>query len=373
MTSTSRNSATRMSRRRALGFVAAGAAGAAAIGAPNIARAAPRTLTMATAWPRGTPGVGVNAQRLADMIGAMSGGRLEVQLHGAGELVPPFEVFDAVSTGTADLGHATPYYWQGKDMAFHFFTGMPFGLTALEHAGWLYFGGGQALWDRAYAPFGVRAFYAGSSGVQAGGWFRREITGLDDLRGLTMRIAGLGGEVMRRLGVNVTMLPPGEIYAALEAGTIDAAEWVGPWNDIAFGLQRVASHYYLPAFHEFGPALELIVGGDVYESLDDDLKQIVRSAAMASAAETTADFTYHNITAYGPLLERGNVSVHGWPEEVVEAMARESAHVVAAIRDASPLAAEIHDSFVAFLEQAVVYAGDMEARALKMRALAFGL
>jgi TRAP-type C4-dicarboxylate transport system substrate-binding protein len=228
-----------------------------------------------------------------------------VTVYGAGELVPPFEVFDAVAEGTAQLGHGSPYFWQGKNTVFQFFSGVPFGLTAAEHSAWLYFGGAQELWDRAYEPFGVKGFYAGSSGPQAGGWFSRPIESLDDLRGLNMRIAGLGGEVMRRLGVNVVLLPPGEIFGALQAGTIDAAEWIGPWNDLAFGLYRTAKYYYMPAFHEFGPALELMVNAQAYEALDDDLKEIVKRAAMASATESLADFTYHNADSFRPLLDAG--------------------------------------------------------------------
>jgi TRAP-type mannitol/chloroaromatic compound transport system substrate-binding protein len=238
-------------RRTALSLTGGGVAGALA--APHVARAQEtHNWSMAMTWPTGAPGVGVNAERCARMIETMSGGRISITLYGAGELVPPFEVFDAVAEGTAQLGHGAPYFWQGKDRVFHFFTGVPFGFTAAEHSGWLYFGGGQELWDRAYEPFGVRAFYAGSSGPQAGGWFAHPIESLDDLQGLNMRIAGLGGEVMRRLGVNVVLLPPGEIYGALQAGTIDAAEWIGPWNDLAFGLYRIAKYYYMPAFHEFG-------------------------------------------------------------------------------------------------------------------------
>ena len=283
-----------MKRREFIGGAAAGA-----LAMPALARAdGAIEWKMATAWPKGAPGVGVNAQRLADRIGAMSGGRLTVKLFGAGELVPPFEVFDAVSQGTCEMGHGTPYYWQGKNPVFHYFTGVPFGMMAPEMAGWLQFGGGQALWEEAYAPFGVMPFYAGSSGVQAGGWFRRQVNSLDDLKGLKFRIAGLGGEVMRRLGASVVLTPPGEIFTAMKNNTIDAAEWVGPWNDIAFGLNKAARYYYLPAFHEAGPALELTVNRAKFESLAPDLKDIVRGAAMASAAEPLADFTFHNAQAF---------------------------------------------------------------------------
>ena len=357
-----------ISRRAVLGGVAAGAG---ALAAPAIARAQQGlSWRMATSWPKNTPGVGVNAQRLADMITVMSNGRLNIQLFAAGELVPPFEVFDAVSNGTADMGHATPYYWQGKDQVFHYFTGVPFGLTALEHAGWLRFGGGQELWERAYAPFGVVPFYTGSSGPQAAGWFAREIDTLDDLRGLKMRIAGLGGEVMRRLGANVVLLPPGEIGPALQNGTIDAAEWIGPWNDLAFGLYKVVNFYYMPAFHEIGPALELMVNQAKWDALDEDLKQIVRNAAMASALEATADFTYHNITSLAPLLEKEGVQLRSFSDEIVTALAETSAEVLSEIAETSELAREVHESFVTYRAQADRYAQASDLPAYRQRALA---
>ncbi len=353
--------------------IGAGFGAAAALAAPAIARAQDKiTWKMPIAWPKNTPGVGVNAQRVADMIGSMSDGRLTIQLFGAGELVPPFEVFDAVSTGTAEIGHGTAYFWQGKNPVFHFFTGVPFGLTAQEHAGWLYYGGAQALWEKAYEPFGVLPFYAGSSGPQAGGWFGKEINSLNDLKGFKMRIAGLGGEVMRRLGVNVVLLPPGEIFNALQSGAIDAAEWIGPWNDLAFGLYKVVPYYYLPAFHETGPALEVIVNKAAYEKLPDDLKEIVKRASMASAMESFADFTYHNAEAFGPILEKEGVQPRTWPDDVVVALGAESEKVLAEIGDANPLAKETYDSFVAFRKKASDYAKVSDQRMLEMRSMVLG-
>lgn len=359
-------------RRRAL--MLGGSAAAGALAAPAIARAADKmTWKMVTSWPKNAPGVGVNAQRCADMITEMSGGRITVQLFAAGELVPPFECFDAVSAGTAELLHASPYYWQGKNKAFHFFTGIPFGLTAVEHAAWLRFGGGQELWDKAYEPFGVVPFYSGSSGVQAGGWFSKEIKSLEDFKGLKMRIAGLGGEVMRRLGVNVVLLPPGDIFQAMEAGTIDAAEWVGPWNDLAFGLYRVAKYYYMPAFHELGPALEVSVNKTVYDALPDDLKAVVKYAAMASATESTADFTYYNAISLQPLLAKEGVQLKFMPDDVVDALAKEAAVVLKEIGDTSPLAGEIYDSFTKYRAEAAAYAKVSDQAALEMRAKALGI
>ena len=354
-----------MKRREFLG-AAAGAIALPALGTSARAQDAIEW-RMATSWPKGAPGVGINAQRLADRIGKMSGGRLTVKLYGADEIVPPFEVFDAVSQGVCEMGHGTPYYWQGKNPAFHYFTGVPFGLTAPETAGWLAHGGGQALWEEAYAPFGVMPFYAGSSGVQAGGWFNREIKTLDDLKGLNFRIAGLGGEVMRRLGVSVTLTPPGEIFLSMKSGAIDAAEWVGPWNDMAFGLDKVAKYYYLPAFHEAGPSLELLVSKEKFAALPADLQEIVRGAALASSAETLADFTFHNIEAFARLVETGGTELREWPEPIAAAMAEASNEVLAELAMTSDLAGRIAASYRAYLAKAREWSKWSDAAMLKLR------
>jgi TRAP-type mannitol/chloroaromatic compound transport system substrate-binding protein len=356
-----------LGRRDLLGLGAATLA-AGTLAAPAVVRAQDKfNWKMVTAWPKNSPGVGVNAQRLADSITAMSGGRLTVQLFAAGELVPPFECFDAVSSGAAEMAHGSPYFWQGKDKAFHFFTGMPFGLFANEHMGWIWFGGGQALWEKAYAPFGIQPFYCGSSGPQAGGWFRKEINTVDDFKGLKMRIAGLGGEVLRRLGVNVVLLPPGEIFQAMQSGTIDAAEWVGPWNDLAFGLFRVAKNYYLPSFFEFGPALELMVNKKLYDALPADLKDIVKRAAYASAAESYADFAYHNVVSLKPLLDKEGVQVRTLSEDIVKVLAKETKAAIAEIAASGAMAKEVFESYEAYRQQCMSYAKVMDMAAYQMR------
>ncbi len=356
-----------LSRRQALSALAVG--GAASLAAPAVVRAEGKIVwKMAMSWPRNSPGVGVNAQRIAEMITKMSGGRLTIELYGAGELVPPFEVFDAVSRGVAQMGHATPYYWQGKDKAFHFFTGVPFGLSAAEYSGWLYFGGGQELWARAYEPFGVIPFYAGSSGPQAGGWFRKEINSLEDLQGIKMRIAGLGGEAMRKVGVNVVLLPPGEIFSAMQSGAVDAAEWIGPWNDIAFGLYKVANYYYMPAFHEIGPALEATINQEAFDALPEDLQEIVKRAVMASATESYADFTYGNVKSFEPLLAKEGVKLRSFPDDVMAALFKASEETLQEIGQSSALASEIYDSFVSYRKEANNYAKASDLAALQMRA-----
>jgi TRAP-type mannitol/chloroaromatic compound transport system substrate-binding protein len=354
-----------MHRRR---FVAATAAGAVAAGTivPGRAQAAIEW-TMVMPWPRNTPGVGVNAQRFADRVQAMSGGRIAIRLFAANELVPPFEVLDAVRSGTADIAHGTPYYYAGKAPVLNYFTGVPFGFTAPELAAWMYFGGGLDLWRAAYDQLGVVPFYAGSSGVQAGGWFRKEIDSVADLEGLKFRIAGLGAAVMAKLGVDTQTTPPGEIAPALLSGAIDAAEWIGPWNDRAFGLYKVAKFYYVPAFHEPGPGLEIIVNKKSWQKLSPDLQAIVEAAASATANETYADFVYHNVLAFRPLLEEHGVQLRGFNDEIVQALAKATHEVLAELAAKDPMTRKVNDSFFAFLGKAVYYADKFDLRLQQMR------
>ncbi len=356
----------RKSGALATGTVVAG--GAAAMGLTSPARAQGTIeWTMVMPWPRNTPGVGVAAQRFADRVTEMSAGRLTIKLYAAGELVPPFEELDAVESGTADIAHGTPYYSVGKSPALHFFTGVPFGLTAPELAAWMYYGEGMTLWREVYDQFNVIPFYAGSSGVQAGGWFRKEINSLADLQGLNFRISGLGGDVMGRLGVNTVLLPPGQIAPSLMSGQIDAAEWIGPWNDRAFGLYKVAKFYYVPAFHEPGPGLEIIVNKGRWAELPKDLKLIIEVATSATANETYADFVYHNIDAFGPLVEENEVQVRQFPADVVEALGKATKESLEELAATNAETEKIYASFMDFLKKSDAYAQDFDLAILRMR------
>lgn len=344
-------------------------AGAGAAGVATVARAqTPIEWKMVTSWPKNTPGVGVNAQRLADLIEQLSGGRLRIRLFAAGELVPPFEVIDAVQRGTAEIGHTALYYGVGKSAALHFFTTIPFGLNMNELGAWLAFGEGGALKDEVMAQFGVHGFYTGSSGVQALGWFREEIESLDDIRGLKIRIAGLGGAALERLGATPVTLPPGDIFQALQSGTVDAAEWVGPWNDLAFGLHKVARYYYLPAFHEPGPALDAVVNREAFAALPEDLQAIVRAACDAIAHQTNSDFLYHNIDAFQRLGSEFEVEVRSLPEAVIPELGQATREVLEQIMADDDLAHRVGESYLAFLRRATVYASAMEEKMLAQRA-----
>jgi len=344
----------------------AAAAGTGALAAPAIAQGKIEW-NMVMPWPKGTPGVGVNAERFVQRVTAMSDGRIAIRVFGAGELVPPFESFDAVQSGTADVLHGTPYFWVGKSKAFNYFTTLPFGLNAVELPAWLTYGGGQELWDEAYAGFGLKPFYAGSSGVQAGGWFKNEIKSIEDLQGLKIRIAGLGGEVMRRIGAVVVLLPPGEILPAMQSGAIDAAEWIGPWNDVAFGLQKVAKYYYVPAFHEPGPGLEITVNKAKFDALPADLQAIVQAAAAATAQETTTDFAYHNIQAFEPLLADYDVELRSFSDDIVTRLGVVTREVAEEIGASDALTNKIHLSYLDFLRKAASYQGSFEETMLRQR------
>ncbi|MFZ1428987.1 MAG: TRAP transporter substrate-binding protein, partial [Geminicoccaceae bacterium] len=272
---------------------------------------------MVTSWPRNLPGPGMNAQRLADRIGQASGGRLTVQLYAAGELVPALQVFDAVNAGAAEMGHAASFYWAGKAKAAPFFTTVPFGLAPAEHAAWIDHGGGQALWDELYAPFDLKPFMAGNSGVQMGGWFRHEIAGPDDLHGLKLRSAGLGGELFQRLGAVTVALGVPEIYPALQSGTIDAVEFLGPASDLAAGFYQSAKLYYWPTFTKPNGTAECLIGRAAWESLPTDLQAVVADTCAAENAFTLAEADWRNGQALATLVDQHGVTLRRWPDSVV--------------------------------------------------------
>lgn len=299
---------------------------------------------MVTSWPRNLPGPGVTAQRLADRIGEASGGRLAVTLYAAGEVVPALEVFQAVSDGTAQMGHTASLYQGGRIAAAPLFTAGPFGLTPLEHIAWIEHGGGQALWDEAYGAYGVRPFMAGNTGFQMGGWFRDELTGLDDLRGLRIRMPGLGGEVMRRLGAAPVTLPAGEILTALQTGVIDATEFLGPFSDFAAGFWRVARNYYAPGWHEPNGTGEALVSAAAYDALPADLRAVVRDACRAENIVSLTEAEWSNGAALGELKSRG-VVVRDFPADIIAAARRETTGVIEDVAARDPVSARIVASY----------------------------
>ena len=342
-----------MKRRTFLSTGLAATAGAATLAAPAIAQGKIEW-KLPTSFPAKAPGVGTNVTAFADKVNAMADGRLSLKVFSAGELVPPFGVEDAVQQGVAEIGHSTPYYAAGKNSALHFFSAIPFGMVADEHAAWLRWGGGQALWDEVYAERGLKPFYSGNSGTQSGGWFKKPITSVKDLAGLNMRIAGLGGEIYRKLGVNAVLMPAPEIFPAFQSGAIDAAEWIGPFLDQAFGLYKVTKNCYLPAYNEPAAALEIVVNKEAYDGLPKDLQAIIANAAAAMAVETLAQFDYFNAQAIAPLKAEG-VEFNSFPADVVAAMRTAWAEVRSELETANPTFKKVGESYDAYLAPAIGY------------------
>jgi TRAP-type mannitol/chloroaromatic compound transport system substrate-binding protein len=328
---------------------------------------------LVTTWQKNFPGLGTGANRLAELITAMSGGRIKVTVYGDGELVPAFEVFDAVSAGTAQLGHGAAYYWKGKIEAAQFFAAVPFGMNAQEMNAWLLYGGGMELWREVYAPFGILPAVCGNSGVQMGGWFKREINALDDLVGLKMRIPGLGGEVLKRAGGTPVSMPQSEIFTSLQSGVIDATEWVGPYNDLAIGLQNAKKkdeklYYYYPGWHEPGTTLECLVNKAAYDALPEDLQSIVMSAAHVVNNDMLAEYTARNNAALQTLVNEHHVDVRPLPDSVLTRLRELSEQVVAEIAGKDAQTQRVFDSYRTFQRQVFAWHDISERAYMNMRA-----
>ena len=306
-------------------------------------------------------------ENLAERVARASSGRLRIKVYGAGELVPAFEVFDAVSRGTVEMGHGASYYHKGKLDAAQFFTAIPFGLTNTELNGWLYYGGGLELWRELYAPFNLVPFPAGNTGVQMGGWFNKEINSVDDLKGLKMRIPGLGGEVLRRAGGTPVTLPGAEIFTALQTGAIDATEWVGPYNDASFGLHKAARYYYYPGWQEPGPGLETIINVDAWKSLPDDLQEIVSTACQAITTDMAAEYTHGNAMSLQQLKADPNVELREFPDEVIALLRSITKEVVDELMATDDAAARIGSAYFEYLGKVSASSGVAERAYLNTR------
>lgn len=302
-------------------------------------------LKMVTTWPPNFPGLGSSASQLGQYIEAASAGRIKVQVYAANELVPAFEVFDAVSSGTADMGHGAAYYWRNKKEILQLFATVPFGLNAAEMNGWLYKGGGLELWREAYKPFGLVPFAAGNTGAQMGGWFNKPINGLADLKNLKMRIPGIGGEALEALGGTPVAIPGGDIFTSMQTGVIDATEWVGPYNDIAFGLHKVAKYYYYPGWQEPGPTLECMFNQKVWDALPDDLQKIVEISAQAVNTDMLAEYSFRNAAAYEQLLADPNVEILPFPTDVLEALREQTEVILERIAKTDEFSQRVWDSY----------------------------
>ena len=335
-----------MIQRRSLlkGAAATGAiTAAAAFPAPAIAQGI-KQLRMVTTWPKRYPGQGTSAELLAERITQMSEGKLEVKVFAAGELVPAFQAFDAVASGAADMAHSAAYYWQGKSKAFSFFCTVPYGFTSDELAAWVYYGGGQELWDELAAGFGIKSFLAGQGGPQMGGWYRREVNSIEDFQGLKIRIPSFGGEMLRRVGAAVTNLPAGEIFGALQSGAVDAAEWVGPWNDLSFGFYKVANHYYFPGTWEPGGATELMINKGVWDGLTKEQQRLIEVILQAEYTRLWSEFVHNNLHALATLKEKHGVKVLPFSDDILKEFGRVSGEILAEVADSDAMSRKVYDA-----------------------------
>jgi TRAP-type mannitol/chloroaromatic compound transport system substrate-binding protein len=339
------------------GMGAGSVAVGAAVGGLSAAQAqAAYKWKMVTTWPKHFPGLGTGANDLADLIGELSGGRIEIKVYGAGELAPPLEVFTAVARGRAEIGHGCAACWsdsgwkdQGKSAPF--FSNVPFGMTAQELNGWLYRGGGMELWVESYARFGLVPAPVGNTGMQMGGWFNKEIRTVEDLKGIRMCIPGVGAEVLARVGGTPVTLAGGALLAALQAGDIDAAEWVGPYTDLALGLYTAAKYYYYPGWHAPGAVIEAVINKRAFDALPADLQAIVMNACKGVNQDVLAEFTARNPAALTTLRTKHKVEMRRFPDEVLRTLRARSDEVVAGLAQQDEFAAKVFASLKKFLSQ----------------------
>lgn len=341
-----------MQRRQFLTRTAAASAGAAATiaGAPAIAQDT-KEITIVSTWPRDFPGLGTSAQRLAARITELSEGRLTTKYFAAGERVGAFDSFDEVASGNAQAYIAADYYWTGKHPGWAYFTAVPFGMVNGERDAWLKYGGGQELWDELAGEFGLKCLPCGSTGVQMGGWFNKEMETAADFKGLKMRIPGLGGDVLSKLGASTVSLPGGQIYENLVSGAIDATEWVGPYNDYFMKFYEAAKYYYYPGMHEPGGNLSFGMNKEFWDECTDWEKAIISAACYEEHANQMDETNANNGEYLQKMINENGVELKVFSDEIYESFGEAAKEVFEETRDHSPLAAKIDDSFQAALRE----------------------
>lgn len=328
-----------ISRRLAL------ASAATALATPSLVRAQTQRWRLVTSWPKNRTGPALSAQRIAERITRMSDGRLQIQVFAAGEIVPAFATMDAVSTGVAELAHTASLYWQNVFPAAALFTTTPFGLDPIEHQAWIDYGGGQALWDELYASRGVRAFLAGNTGPSMGGWFKKELRDVSDIKGLRLRVQGLGADVFSRLGATPIALSAGEILPAIEKGVIDAVEFLGPANDLDTGIARYASFYYKPGFNKPNGASEVLVNETAWKSLPASLQTVIADACRAEHGQGLAEAYQNNAVGLPALLQTYPIQIVNFPETILTSAYRAAHALMLEIADRDALSRRIISSY----------------------------
>jgi TRAP-type mannitol/chloroaromatic compound transport system substrate-binding protein len=357
-------------RRRDILAGAGSLAGAASVSFPSPVIAQNlRQLKMVTDWPEGTPGLHTSAVRFAQTIGAATGGRIAIEVFPAGALVRPFETFEAVGAGVADMYHSSEGYFEKKSPALNFFGSIPFGFTADEQFAWVHHGGGQELWDAVSAQFNIKSLLCTSTGCQMGGWFTREVTSPEGYKGLRYRMGGLGAEVLRRLGAIAVTLPGGEIMPALKSGAIDASEWIGPWLDMAIGLHEAAGYYYYPAFHEPGSSFVVGINKGVWESFEANDRRVFEAVAACEYARSLAEFNANNALSLRKLRDQGSVKILKFDDSLLKTFSAVSKDVVADVGAADVLSKKIYASYLQFRTSIMDWSDISERAYLNSRAL----
>ncbi len=334
---------------------AVAAAAASTMAAPAVIAQKKYMWKMVSTWPPNLPVLQTGAERFAKRVEEVSEGRLKIQVFAGGELVPPLGVFDAVSDGTVECGSGASYYWAGKVPAAQWFAAVPFGFNAQGINAWFYSGGGLQLWEEVYAPFNVIPRPQGNTGVQMGGWFRKEMKSIDDYKGLKMRIPGLGGKVIAKAGGTVVLLPGGEIFTSLERGVIDATEWVGPMHDLRMGFYKAAKYYYYPGWHEPGTCLEVIFNKKAYESLPKDLQAIVDAVAAETNMWSLSEFEAGNGAALQTLISEHNVNLVRFPDPLMEDLRKLADETLEEEADKDAMSRKVHEAFKTFKAQVGVW------------------
>jgi TRAP-type mannitol/chloroaromatic compound transport system substrate-binding protein len=348
-----------------------GAAAATTIAAPAIAKDR-LEIAMVSTWPRDFPGLGTGAQRFAQRLNDMSDGRIQVTYYAANERVKAFDSFDEVASGNAQMYHAAEYYWKGKHPGFAYFTAVPFGLTYTEMNAWIRFGGGQELWDELAGEFGLKGLMCGNTGVQMGGWFRKEINSVDDLKGLKMRMPGLGGDVLAKLGGSPVSLPGGQIYENLISGAIDATEWVGPWNDEIMKFYEAAKYYYYPGMHEPGAMLSCGMNQEWWAGLSKADQLMIEAAASMENDVMMSEYNAKNGAALQRLVNDQGVKLRQFNDDIYDSFAEASEEVFAEVQEHSDLAARIHQSFATARAEIGAWAEISDQAYLQQRNRALG-
>lgn len=334
------------------GAVVGTAAAATTVAAPAVwAKGKTYNWKMVTTWPPNFPILQIGAERFAKRVKEATEGRINIQVFAGGELVPPLGVFDAVSKGTVECGSGASYYWAGKVPAGQWFSSVPFGFNPQGINSWFYAGNGLKLWEETYAPFNVVPRPQGNTGVQMGGWFRKEMKTMDDWKGLKMRIPGLGGKVVAKAGGTVVLLPGGEIFTSLERGVIDATEWVGPLHDLRMGFYKAAEYYYYPGWHEPGTCLEVIFNKKAYDGLPNDLKIIIDAIAMETNLWSLSQFEARNGDALIELIDKHNVKLMEFPDAMMASLKKLSEEVLQEEAAKDPMSKKVNEDFKKFKDQ----------------------